>query len=169
MNFQIQLYNNFIDTLSSSFLLPHILIPTRISKTSTLIDNISNSTSLQEIESVNVASTFWDHLPQFICLKYFFSKISAVKSNILKYDRRKFGSNKFIFDFNQTDWQQILCTEQSDVIFSMNQYLSKSHSLLEIMHHLKSLTKKNWNFSPDHGLHKVYKIPLKRKIYTQNV
>ena len=135
--------NNFIDTLSSSFLLPHILIPTRISKTSTLIDNISNSTSLQEIESVNVASTFSDHLPQFICLKYFFSKIPLVKSNILNYDWRKFGSNKFIFDFNQTDWEQILCTEQSDVIFSMNQYLSKSDSLLEIMHHLKSLTKKN--------------------------
>ena len=52
----------------------------------------------------------------------------------------------------------------------MNQYLSKSDSLLEIMHHLKSLTKKNWNFSPDHGLRKVYKILLKRKIiYTQNV
>ena len=44
--------NNFIDTLSSNFLLPHILLPTRISKTSTLIDNIfSNSTSLEEIES----------------------------------------------------------------------------------------------------------------------
>ena len=42
--------NNFIDTLSSNFLLPHILLPTRISKTSTLIDNIfSNSTSFEEM------------------------------------------------------------------------------------------------------------------------
>ena len=32
--------NNFIDTLSSNFLLPLIFLPTRISKTSTLIDNI---------------------------------------------------------------------------------------------------------------------------------
>ena len=40
--------NNFIDTLNCNFLLPHILLPTRISKTSTIIDNIfSNSTSSQ--------------------------------------------------------------------------------------------------------------------------
>ena len=61
--------NNFIDTLSSDFLLPRILLPTRISKTSTLIDNIlSNSTSLEEIESSNVTSTFSDHFPQSIFL-----------------------------------------------------------------------------------------------------
>ena len=67
--------NNFIDTLSSNFLLPHILLRTRISKTSILIDNIfSNSTALEEIESGNVTSTFSDHLPQFIFFKDFFSK-----------------------------------------------------------------------------------------------
>ena len=56
--------NNFIDTLNSNFLLPLIFLPTRISKTSTLIDNIfSNSTSLEEIESGNSTWTFSDHLP----------------------------------------------------------------------------------------------------------
>ena len=39
---------------------------------------------------------------------------------------------KFISDFDQTDWEQILCTEKSDVNFSMNQYLSKIDGLLEI-------------------------------------
>ena len=102
--------NNFINTLSSNFLLPHILLPTRISKTSTLIDNIfSNSTALEEIESGNVTSTFSDHLPQVIFLKDFFSKILAVKSNILKHDWRKFQSNKFASDFNQTDWEHFCC------------------------------------------------------------
>ena len=39
--------NNFIDTLNSNFLLPLIFLPTRISKTSTLIVNIFlNSTFL---------------------------------------------------------------------------------------------------------------------------
>ena len=62
-----------MDTLSSNFLLPHIILPTRISKTSTLIDNIfSNSTSSEEIESGDVTSTFSDHLPQFAFLKDFF-------------------------------------------------------------------------------------------------
>ena len=49
--------NNFIDTLSSNFLLPYIFQPTRISK-STLIDIFSKSTSLEEIESGNVTLTF---------------------------------------------------------------------------------------------------------------
>ena len=66
--------NDFIDTLSSNFLLPYFL-PTRISKTSNLIDNFfSNSISLEEIESVNVTSAFSDHLPQFIFLPDFFQK-----------------------------------------------------------------------------------------------
>ena len=164
--------NNFIDTLSSNFLLPHILLPTRISKTSTLIDNIfSNSTSLEEIKSGNVTSTFSDHFPQFIFLKYFFSKKPAVKSNILRHDWRKFESNKFISDFNQTHWEQILSTKKSDVNFSMNQYLSKIDSLLEIHAPLKKLNKKELKFLTKPWItHKVYKILLKRKIiYTQNL
>ena len=76
--------NNFIDTLSSNFLLPHILLPTRISKTSTLIDNIfSNSTSLEEIESGNVTSTFSGHVPQFIFSKGF-SQNSGRKIQYIK-------------------------------------------------------------------------------------
>ena len=107
--------------------MPYILLLTRISKSSTLIDNIfSNSTSLEKIESSNVTSTFSDDLPQFIFLKEFFSKISAVKSNILKYDWRKFQSNKFIADSNETATG------------------SKFYALRKVkyMYHLKSLTKK---------------------------
>ena len=87
-----------------------------------MIDNIfSNSISLEEIESGYVTSTFSDHVPQFIFLKDFFLKITATKSKILRHDCRKFESNKFISDFDQTDWEQILCSEKSDVNLSMNQ------------------------------------------------
>ena len=56
--------NNCIDTLSCNFLILLIFLPTRISKTSTLIDNIfSNLTSLEETESGNITSTFSNHLP----------------------------------------------------------------------------------------------------------
>ena len=62
---------DFIDTFSSNFLLPFMFLPTRISKTSTFIDNIfSNVTSLEETESGNVTSTFSDHLPKFT--RFFF-------------------------------------------------------------------------------------------------
>ena len=109
------------------------------SSCSTLIDNISsNSTSLKETESGNVTSIFSDHLPQFIFLKDLFSKTPAVKSNTLRPDWRKFESNKFISDFDQTDWEHSLCTKKSDVNFSMNQYLSKIDSLLKIHAILKA-------------------------------
>ena len=74
--------------------------------------------------------------------KYFFSKIPGAKSNILRYDWRKLESNKFISDFDQTDWEQILCSKKTDVNFSMNQYLSKIDTLLETHAPLKKLNKK---------------------------
>ena len=139
--------NNFINTLSSNFLLPLIFLPTRISKTSTLIDNIfSNSTSLEEIESGNVTSTLSDHLPQFIFLPEFFSKISVTKSNILRRDWKKFESSKFISDFNQINWEQILHNKENDVNFSMNEYLSKIDSLLDTDAPFKKLNKKELKF-----------------------
>ena len=67
--------NTFIHTLSSNFLLTLIFLPTRISKTSTLIDNVfSNLTSFEETESGNVTSKFSAYLPQFIFLPDFFQK-----------------------------------------------------------------------------------------------
>ena len=66
--------NNFIDTLSSNFLLPHILLPTRISKTSTLIDNIFSNSTLEETELGNATSILSDNLPNL-----FFQKISSEK------------------------------------------------------------------------------------------
>ena len=97
-----------------------------------IIDNIfSNSTSLGKIESGNVTSTFSDHLPQFIFLPDFFSKNPITKSNILRLDLKNFESSKFISDFNQINWAQILCNEENDVNFSMNKYLSKIDSLLD--------------------------------------
>ena len=66
--------NNFIDTLSSNFLLPHILLPTRISKTSTLIDYIFSNSTLEETELGNATSILSDDLPNL-----FFQKISSEK------------------------------------------------------------------------------------------
>ena len=107
--------NNFINTLSSNFLLPLIFLPTRISKTSTLIDIFSNPTSLEETESGNVTSTFSDHLPQSIFLSDFLSKIPVTRSNNLRCDWKRFESSKFISDFNQRNWEQILCNDKNDV------------------------------------------------------
>ena len=103
-------------------------------------------------------------------LKDFFSKIPAVKPNILRHDWRKFESNTFISDLDQTDWEQLLCTEKSDVHFSMNQYLSKIDSLLEIHATLKTLNKNELKFLTKPMITQSLQNSIKRKIiYTQNL
>ena len=58
---------NFVDTLSSNFLSPLILLPRRISSSSsTLIDNIFRNVSFNSnIVLGNFTPTVSDHLPQF--------------------------------------------------------------------------------------------------------
>ena len=102
----------------------------------------SNSASSEKIESGNVTSTFSDHLPQFIFLPDFFSKIPVTKSNILRREWKKFESSKFISDFNQINWEQILYNKENDVNFSMKEYLSKIDSLLDTYAPFKKLNKK---------------------------
>ena len=107
-----------------------------------MITSFQSQSLSEKLNQGNVTSTFSDHLTQFILLKDLFSKIPAVKS-LIGHDWRKFESYKFISDLNQTDCEQILSTDKSDVNFSINQYLSKIDSILEIHAPLlKVLTKK---------------------------
>ena len=78
-DFNLNLLNNtdshvcdFIDILSSYLMLPHINLPTRISKSSqTLIDNIIISPCSSKSVSGNFVTGISDHLPQFVIIKYF--------------------------------------------------------------------------------------------------
>ena len=111
-----------------------------------------------------MASTFLDHLPQFIFFKNFFSKILAAKANMLRHDWRKFEINKFICDFDQTDSEQILCSEKSDVNFSLNEYLSKIDRLLETHAPLKKLNKKELKFLTKPCITQDLQNSIKKKI-----
>ena len=104
-------------------------------------------------------------------LKDFFSKILTVKSNILKHDQRKIESNKFISDLNQTDWEQILCTEKSDINFLMDQYLSKIDILLEIHAPRKKLNKKELQLFTEPWITQGLQNSIKKKnnIYSKFV
>ena len=69
---------SFLDNLASNFLLPQILLPTRISPHSkTLIDNIfcNIPSYLTNTISANLSATFSDHLPQILILSNFYPSI----------------------------------------------------------------------------------------------
>ena len=80
--------SNFLDDLSSDFLLPQILLPTRVCNGSkTVIDDIfcNIPKSNENAVSANLSSTFSDHLPQVFLLPQVFSNSTSTKSVFLYY------------------------------------------------------------------------------------
>ena len=49
-------------------------------------------------------------------------------------------------DFNQINWEKVLCNGENDVNFSMNKYLSKIDSLLDTHAPFSKLNKKELKF-----------------------
>ena len=70
--------NNFVGTLLSNFPSPLMLLPIRISNSSsTLINNIfCNVTFDSRIIPGNFTSTVFGHLPQFAIIEFFFHKFT---------------------------------------------------------------------------------------------
>ena len=61
--------NDFINTMISHYLLPHILHPTSVTDHSaTVIDNIISNNTSYEITSGNIITQISDHFPQFLIL-----------------------------------------------------------------------------------------------------
>ena len=98
--------NDFVNNLFSHSLLPCIHHPTRISQNSgSVIDNIYTNAMNANITSGNILMQISDHFPQFLVLKN--SQISHHKSVSFKHDYSKFKEDKFLEDFNQTDFTYI--------------------------------------------------------------
>ena len=94
------LTNEFIDSLSSHFFLPHITQPTRIRDSSkTLIDNIFSNTLIENTILGNLTATISDQLPQFIILPDVFSNPPSNKSNNYERDWSNFVQENFIIDY----------------------------------------------------------------------
>ena len=98
-------------------------------------------------------------------------KIPAAKYNILRRDWKKSESSKFIYDFNQINWEQILYNEENDVNFSVNEYLSKIDSLLDTHTPIKKLNKRKLKFFTKPWITKGLQNSIKKKnnIYSKLV
>ena len=94
---QHSLTNEFLDSLSSHMLLPHIVQPTRIRNNSkTLIDNIYSNVITPNNISGNITATISDHLLQFFVAPDNFSNPPSTKLNIFERDWSKFDQENFI-------------------------------------------------------------------------
>ena len=91
--------NDFLNSMVSHYLLPHILHPTRVTDHSaTIIDNIFSNITDSETKSGNILCEISDHYPQFIILD---KVIPDYKScSFAKHDYSNFDETKFIEDFS---------------------------------------------------------------------
>ena len=151
----LDMSNSFLDTMSSNFLSPQIILPTRISSPSALINNIFCN-PIHTIKSIsgNLASTLSDHLPQFLILLEFFSNEPPSKYNIYTHDGNKFDEEKFIFEFNSQDWDNILVLDKENVNETIDNYLQQGINR----------TSKRESFNKNLGSQKDYKSQLTKKL-----
>ena len=94
---------DFLNNLTSSGFLPHILQPTRITDYSaTLIDNIYGNNFEHETISGNILIKFADHFSQFLSVK---KEIIRLQPNdIYKRDLTNFDKNLFVDDVSIQNW-----------------------------------------------------------------
>ena len=135
--------NEFLDSLSSHMLLPHIIQPTRVTCNSkTLIDNIYSNILGSDPVSRNLTTTISDHLPPFVIgSNIFCNSPLGRKSNIYERDWPNFDQENFIIDYLTEQWNSINKKKQASVNFSFQSFLSKINFILDKHAPLKKVSK----------------------------
>ena len=100
--------SEFFDIIYSSYLIPRITSPTRLtSRSHTLIDNIMNNVITEDVISGNIINTISDHLGQILILPYH-SITSNSKPEILKRNLKNFDKKRFLSDIKKINWESLI-------------------------------------------------------------
>ena len=132
----------------SSFLLPYISSPTRITtKSRTLIDNIFSNNTSHETLSGNITTTISDHYAQFLLLKDI-SHTKKEKAEIYNHDFEKLYQNKEKFenDLKKTDWNSVLDIKKNDTDNSFQMFLNSINKNITTHAPIKKLSNKDKKF-----------------------
>ncbi len=134
----------FFDTVTSNLLVPHIILPTRItSHSKTLIDNIySNNERFLEGVSGNLTISISDHLAQFLIIPIKIDHKEKLKQSVYKRDYKNFDKENFILDFLAIDWDEILKIQENDPNLSFEILQNSVNTLIDKYIPLKKLSKK---------------------------
>ena len=160
---------NFLNITGSSFFLPHILQPTRITDhSSTLIDNIFFNSVEHFTISGNIVYDLTDHLPNFIL----FNKFSALTPNIKIYKRdySKLSEEALVNEVSSIDWNMLFAKNQDpsylfDTFYNkISQLIDKHIPIKQISRNELKLRSKPWITS---GIKKS--ISVKNKLYKKHL
>ena len=109
----------FLEVMTTNFLLPTITIPTRInSSNNTLIDNIFSSEINPDLKSGNFTVGISDHLPSFMIIPKNNQHHLPKKHNFYKRNWKKLDTENFILDYFDIDWKVDLNSKRNDTNFS---------------------------------------------------
>ena len=135
--------SEFFDIMTSNFLMPTILIPTKINNVNnTLIDNIFTNQINPDIISGNLTTAISDHLPSFVVLPKTHYQYLPKKHNIFKRNTKKFDREHFLLDMLSITWDEKISYKDADTSF--NEFYNEIEILLDKHMPLKKITQKQY-------------------------
>ena len=103
--------NNFINSISSHYLLLYILNPTSVTDhSSTAIDNIFSNVTEYETISDNIINQIVDHFGQFLLLKRI--NINYKNSNFYQYNYSNCNKEISVEEFSNINWNKLENAEE---------------------------------------------------------
>ena len=120
--------SDFLDTMYSNLLLPHIACPTRVTVNSqTLIDNIFSMNYDSSFTSGNWVTTLSDHHAQFLLMEFQTKQMDNEKIQIFR-DFSKIENNKNLVNahLEGVDWATGLQINRNNADLSSELFLKKT-------------------------------------------
>ncbi|XP_057290769.1 uncharacterized protein LOC130613442 [Hydractinia symbiolongicarpus] len=144
MSESVKEVSDYINITSQFNLMPHIILPTRVTEsTSTIIDNISFNSAKWDTLSGNIINSISDHFPQFLVLRDLSAVNPAhVSNDIYARNWKKFSHDAFRTELQYTDWDAILQLSTDDPNVSFNNFYNSFNSLLDKYAPLKTTCNK---------------------------
>ena len=152
---------SFINTISSYFMIPQILQPTRVTDHSaTLIDNIFiNSVNYHTI-SGNLLADLSDHFPIFFILNKYIHQI--IKQLFIKETMTNCDMSSLVNEMNMVDWS-ITLSQNNDVNAMFDSFYSKISQVIDKHVPLKKLTKNEIKFNSKPWITPGLEVSIRKK------
>ena len=163
---------DFLELMTTNFLLPTITIPTRInSVNNTLIDNIFSSEINPDLKSGNLMVGISDHLPSFMIIPKRNQQHLPKNHNLYKRNLKNFDKENFILEYLNINWEDELKLGRNDTNYSMEKFLERINNLIDKYIPLKKLTQKEFKrrHKPWINDEIINKIKIKNKSFKKYV
>ena len=137
--------SEFLDIMTSNFLLPTISLPTKINKKhDTLIDNIFSNKFNPDILTGNLTVEISDHLSSFAIFPKENQNHLPKKHNCYKREMANFKKENFMLDILEIDWMTTVQPQENDANKSFDNFYNTLSRVIDKHMPLRKITKKEY-------------------------